>query len=327
MGEHLVLRHQCGGGVLRHHVAGLETRIGGQHRRQLRGGPVEQPIDPALRQRRDLGDRHLQVVGREPDRLGVEQSGRHDVVAVGEHQGVVVDRIDLDRELLADVLERVPARPSTCGTQRRLYASCTRPQFLCELDQRAVLGIGAEPQCVSCATAVRPQRLHVLAGGLERASSTSVESAAAATAASHSARLSTAASTAIAVESWVPLTSASPSFASSHLRLRTGAAQRETRPGMRPASGRLPSPSHGLASPTSTSASMRERAKSPRRRPNPWSGSPGYVVLARRGALDQHRADKPEKPRASEAARQQQHRAHHAARREAPTPRGASAAG
>ena len=110
MREHLVLGHERRRGVLRQHVARLEPRRGGQHRRQLRVPRVHEPVDAALAHVPDRAGGDLEVVGRHRDGLRVKQPGRYHLAALREHDRVVVHRVELDLQLALDVLDRVPRR-------------------------------------------------------------------------------------------------------------------------------------------------------------------------------------------------------------------------
>ena len=95
--EHLVLADERRGDVLRDHEAGVEPAVGRQERRQPVGeGRVDEPLDAALGDARELGDRHRQRVERERERLAVEVAVRDEQLVLDEHERVVGGRVQLD---------------------------------------------------------------------------------------------------------------------------------------------------------------------------------------------------------------------------------------
>jgi hypothetical protein len=108
MAEHLVLRHERGRHVLRDHEAAVETAVRRQERRQPVGEVrVDEPLQPPLRDARELRHRHRERIERERERLPVEVAVRDECVVLDEHERIVGRRVQLDRDRVVGVVEQV----------------------------------------------------------------------------------------------------------------------------------------------------------------------------------------------------------------------------
>ena len=110
MAEHLVLGDERSGHVLGDHEPRVEPALDGQERRQaLRQRRVDEPLDPSLRDRGELGDREREHVEPERERLTVEVPVRDDEPLVDEDERVVGRRVQLDGDRRLDVVDQVAA--------------------------------------------------------------------------------------------------------------------------------------------------------------------------------------------------------------------------
>ena len=90
MTEHLVLGDERRSHVLRDHEAAVQAAVGRQERRQpVREIRIDEALDSALRDVRELAYRHRKSVECERERLPVEVAVRHEHVVVDEHERVV----------------------------------------------------------------------------------------------------------------------------------------------------------------------------------------------------------------------------------------------
>ena len=111
MAQHLVLRDERRGDVLRDHEAAVQPAVGREERRQAVGEVrVDEPLDAPLGDARELGDRHRERVERERERLAVEVAVRDERVVVDEHERIVGRRVELDRDGVVGVVEQVARR-------------------------------------------------------------------------------------------------------------------------------------------------------------------------------------------------------------------------
>ena len=110
--------------------------VGREERRQPgRQVRVDELLDAALADVRELGDRDRRDVERERDRLAVEVAAADHLVSPRRRR----TRSGLSVELVASRSSTVRANasasrvaPWTCGMQRSEYGSCTLPQSLCD---------------------------------------------------------------------------------------------------------------------------------------------------------------------------------------------------
>ncbi len=99
VGERAQLAHERGGGVLGDHQAAARTRVAGQERRQpLVEARREQAERPPLGEGGEVGERQAQRVEPQRERLAVEVAGRDDARRVADEDGVVGDRVEVDRD-------------------------------------------------------------------------------------------------------------------------------------------------------------------------------------------------------------------------------------
>ncbi len=113
--EHLALRHERGGRDLRHHEPGVHAPFRDEERRQVRERRVDELLDPALRDRREVRGRDRRVVEDEPDRRAVEVASRDDVALPREDERIVGRAVHLALEHLAGVGEGVARRAVDLG--------------------------------------------------------------------------------------------------------------------------------------------------------------------------------------------------------------------
>ena len=98
MTQHAILRHECRGGDLRHHEAGIDPALRGEEGRQAAHLRIDQQRHAALGDGTDLRAREREDIGREGHRLGVKVAPGEDLAGVGKHQRVVGDGVGLDDE-------------------------------------------------------------------------------------------------------------------------------------------------------------------------------------------------------------------------------------
>ena len=206
-------------------------------------------------------------------------TGRHHVAGRGEHQRVVVHRIELDLELPADVLERVERCAHHLRNAPQAVGILHPPAVLVRRDERAVFGVGDQPPRGLAGRrdrAAAPGRR--ARAGRKDPSSTSVESAAAATAISHTRQASASASAASAVESCVPLIERETLL---RLERRSAGGPRRAAPARPACAGRraTPRPRRPARAPGGRAARGR-----PTRRPSPASGTTGVTSRSSRNS-------------------------------------------
>ena len=127
--EHLALVDERGLRVLRDHQARGEPRVRREEAREPGVARREQRVGAALGERRELAQREPEVIERERERLPVEVAARAGLAVVRERAAGCRSR----RRARARARPRRSrahrrSAPSTCGTQRSVYGSCTRPQ-------------------------------------------------------------------------------------------------------------------------------------------------------------------------------------------------------
>ncbi len=109
MGQHLVLRHHGGGGVLHDHKAGVDAGLGGEEGGQAVGqGGVDHPLGAALGGVGNLRAGDAQSVEGDGHGLAVEVAAGDDRLVLQEDQGVVGDGVELDLHLIPDIVQGVP---------------------------------------------------------------------------------------------------------------------------------------------------------------------------------------------------------------------------
>ena len=109
--ERLVLGDERCGHVLRDHEPRVEPAVGREERRQpVAQVRVDEALDAALGDARELGHRHRERVERERERLPVEVPGRDEHAVLDEHERVVGRRVQLGRDRVLDVVEEVARR-------------------------------------------------------------------------------------------------------------------------------------------------------------------------------------------------------------------------
>jgi hypothetical protein len=125
--QHRVVGDAGAGAVLEAHEAAPRAgAVPDQEWRQaaVRGG-IEEAGDPALREERHLGERHLRVVDRERERLAVEVAAVQDDVVLGKKVGLSQTALTSIATASCTWASVARTAPSTCGTQRSVYGSCT----------------------------------------------------------------------------------------------------------------------------------------------------------------------------------------------------------
>ena len=109
MGVHLVFRHHGRRRVLGNHKARADAAVSSQESGQPRKLRVDQALKPALRDVGQLGDGHARHVHGNGDGLAVEVAARNGLVVIGENERIVGDSVNLAREHVPAVAQRVAA--------------------------------------------------------------------------------------------------------------------------------------------------------------------------------------------------------------------------
>ena len=213
--------------------------------------------------------RQLERVERKRHRLAVEVAVREHLAPLGEHDRVVGGRVQLDRRpplrrrrprrarrrapAARTAASRRPAPGRTSGATRR---SRSRP----------AAGTGSRPTRPGRGAGAAPAARAQTASAIPRTASIVCAAATSASFTSRRARASTSAP--IAAMNWVPLISASPSFAASTIGSRPARASAS-------APGIASPPTRAKPSPTSTRPRCASGARSPLAPSDPREGTTG----------------------------------------------------
>ena len=108
MTQRFVLAHKRRGDVLRDHEARVQPAVQREERGQSVGEVrIDETLDPALGDVRELGARHRDSVEPEGERLPVEVAVRNEELVFDEHEWIVGRRIQLDLYRAFDVVEQI----------------------------------------------------------------------------------------------------------------------------------------------------------------------------------------------------------------------------
>ena len=158
--ERLVLARERGRRHLRDHEAGIHPAVLDQERRQPRKRGVDEERDAALGKRPGLRDCHCERVRHERHRLGVEVASGEDLIAAGEDERIVGDRVRLGLEHARGVAHLIEARSHHLGLAAQavgvLYARVVFQMRAADRAPREELGVAGGNVALP---RMRPQRV------------------------------------------------------------------------------------------------------------------------------------------------------------------------
>ena len=217
MRERLVLRRERRRGHLRDHEAGIHAAVLDQKRRQARQVRVHHQRGAALRQRADLGDREREVVRGERDGLGVEIAAGQDLARCRR------TRADCPRPRSLRSAGRPPRGASGRGTRPSPAAGsagCTGPARAGNPCASRGSRCRRADRGRSAAASICPRWPRTAwmraSNGVSLPRHASTDSAPATNAAAIARSAANNPASASAVDTCVPLSSASPSFGPEH---------------------------------------------------------------------------------------------------------------